>query len=576
MAVMCLGMIGLALSASPSHAGGMAMGIVACERCTGIAGFASRTLFGFQVERGELDALPDVLYDTRAVGGINLGGASTGDPVNVSWLLPPNWRRFPNGRDIQIAVSLQVGTVAFDAGFFVYNQDFTAVAQHALCAFGGGSAPLVRDIPGGHAVEWNPVLEENPTDLIGGGCTIGGDAGRGFVIGYNVYRLDASTHPAPTLREFLVEGWAGHADVLKLDFNVADPDGLSGSDLDPTDNLILRNPDGRPDTEDEVLVYLDGMVGSAASWYRLQPVVRGSQAFFDTGRTGAGGGVPANRLDLDVNRTRESVDIARDGFVEFIDPSGRGLGLTHGGEIASSFHPGLGVPPAGRMGCDGLPQAAGETNCVDGLDDDGDGLVDCVDPDCLFDPGCPREDCDSGIDDDGDGLVDCADADCESSPTCIAEDCMNGIDDDGNGLVDCFDADCCGDAACLAPPPDVARLDVAKPAIGSDEVVVTWTPSPPLRPAARYDVLSGCIARRPLPPGPPLPGCLWQDRSIVAAGCQADDAGSLWWRDARPIDADVFGIYYLVREQSRCGVAGSYGSDSRGGMRAPGPGDCAR
>ena len=30
-----------------------------------------------------------------------------------------------------------------------------------------------------------------------------------------------------------------------------------------------------------------------------------------------------------------------------------------------------------------------EVNCTDGLDDDGDGLIDCVDPDCSTDPACP-------------------------------------------------------------------------------------------------------------------------------------------------------------------------------------------
>lgn len=58
---------------------------------------------------------------------------------------------------------------------------------------------------------------------------------------------------------------------------------------------------------------------------------------------------------------------------------------------------------------------------------------------------CPRppntsfpEDCYNGIDDDGDGLIDCADPDCDCT-----EICDNGIDDDGDGLVDADDPDCC-------------------------------------------------------------------------------------------------------------------------------------
>src|SRR5204862_1194528 len=86
-------------------------------------------------------------------------------------------------------------------------------------------------------------------------------------------------------------------------------------------------------------------------------------------------------------------------------------------------------------------------NCFDGIDNDGDGLVDCADPDCAATCG---EDCDNGIDDDGNGLVDCADPDCFGVPPCGGgEDCTNGTDDDGDGLVDCFDVlDCCGNFAC--------------------------------------------------------------------------------------------------------------------------------
>ncbi|MFQ5976198.1 MAG: carboxypeptidase-like regulatory domain-containing protein [Candidatus Hydrothermarchaeales archaeon] len=83
-------------------------------------------------------------------------------------------------------------------------------------------------------------------------------------------------------------------------------------------------------------------------------------------------------------------------------------------------------------------------DCTNGIDDDGDGLVDCNDPDC---PPCPPEDCNNGIDDDGDGLVDCQDPDCPPCPP-VVEDCTNGIDDDGDGLVDCDDLDCNTDPTC--------------------------------------------------------------------------------------------------------------------------------
>ncbi|MGA0175047.1 MAG: hypothetical protein ACO3NL_15590, partial [Phycisphaerales bacterium] len=61
--------------------------------------------------------------------------------------------------------------------------------------------------------------------------------------------------------------------------------------------------------------------------------------------------------------------------------------------------------------------------------------------------------CDNGIDDDGDGLIDCDDPDCKAFPGCggAQEICDNGIDDDGDGLTDCQDPDCVGDPACVPP-----------------------------------------------------------------------------------------------------------------------------
>ena len=62
-----------------------------------------------------------------------------------------------------------------------------------------------------------------------------------------------------------------------------------------------------------------------------------------------------------------------------------------------------------------------------------------------------REQCDNGVDDDGNGLVDCTDAGCGGAAACNAEwpeDCRNGRDDDGDGFEDCADADCDRDSQC--------------------------------------------------------------------------------------------------------------------------------
>lgn len=56
--------------------------------------------------------------------------------------------------------------------------------------------------------------------------------------------------------------------------------------------------------------------------------------------------------------------------------------------------------------------------------------------------------CDNGIDDDGDGDVDCADSDCDTSGFCAEEICDNGVDDNYNGMTDCLDYQCVGQTAC--------------------------------------------------------------------------------------------------------------------------------
>ena len=78
-------------------------------------------------------------------------------------------------------------------------------------------------------------------------------------------------------------------------------------------------------------------------------------------------------------------------------------------------------------------------NCTNGIDDNGNGLVDCADMGCVSFPYCYMERCDNGMDDDGDGLVDCEDSECDCTPV---EICNNGIDDDGDGKTDCQDEDC--------------------------------------------------------------------------------------------------------------------------------------
>lgn len=87
--------------------------------------------------------------------------------------------------------------------------------------------------------------------------------------------------------------------------------------------------------------------------------------------------------------------------------------------------------------------------CNDGVDNDGDGLVDYPE-----DPGCYRSNdisegtdsppCTDGVDNDGDGLVDADDPECSlGSGLRESYACSDGIDNDGNGLVDLEDSQGC-------------------------------------------------------------------------------------------------------------------------------------
>jgi hypothetical protein len=116
--------------------------------------------------------------------------------------------------------------------------------------------------------------------------------------------------------------------------------------------------------------------------------------------------------------------------------------------------------------CQNLPACINHKKelCTNGIDDDGNGLVDCKDPACFGDKACAIpgiEICNNNLDDDDDGLIDCMDPDCAKDPTCVVqpgdEICDNGKDDNGDGLVDCSDPKCKTFPACLqaACVPDV-------------------------------------------------------------------------------------------------------------------------
>ena len=101
-------------------------------------------------------------------------------------------------------------------------------------------------------------------------------------------------------------------------------------------------------------------------------------------------------------------------------------------EVARVMRAAVATPGALReVGTFAPTQTLDEVECGDSLDGDGDGFVDCHDPDCGNSVLC------------GQG----------STGTAAEKDCANGQDDDGDGFSDCADADCARAAPCVVPPP---------------------------------------------------------------------------------------------------------------------------
>ena len=73
-----------------------------------------------------------------------------------------------------------------------------------------------------------------------------------------------------------------------------------------------------------------------------------------------------------------------------------------------------------------------ETDCSDGFDNDGDGLTDCEDPDCVSDPAC--DNC-------GNGILDAGEQ-CDGGDNCTDCSCPSGMEP--NGSLGCRDPNLCG------------------------------------------------------------------------------------------------------------------------------------
>jgi hypothetical protein len=129
--------------------------------------------------------------------------------------------------------------------------------------------------------------------------------------------------------------------------------------------------------------------------------------------------------------------------------------------------------------------------CDDDVDNDGDLLADCDDPDCFGVAPCDVAElnCDDDADNDGDHLADCDDPDCFGVAPCdVAEaNCTDGEDNDGDTLIDCEDTDCAADLSCLrtgiyeifdvifhADPTDIAGHSITFTPAAGDPAGYTW------------------------------------------------------------------------------------------------------
>lgn len=113
-------------------------------------------------------------------------------------------------------------------------------------------------------------------------------------------------------------------------------------------------------------------------------------------------------------------------------------------------------PTCGNGYLTAVTSLSADPTCSDGLDNDGDGLIDEADSACVGegpseaeDPACPqRWECGDGIDNNGDGTVDLDDPLCADNPRWEREPpaCSDGEDNDEDGLTDAHDTGCSDEA----------------------------------------------------------------------------------------------------------------------------------
>jgi hypothetical protein len=266
-------------------------------------------------------------------------------------------------------------------------------------------------------------------------------------VGVGPLVLGSTTYPAVTGSGVTLQHTAGVYTDLRLFRLVSDP-GLStlpiGTSSPPSSTQMLMIGRGRNRGAPYTYGPYSGWswLGSAAQRWGTNNV---SQTAFDLNL----GGTPVRSLGLAFNNVggTEAIGTVGDsGGAAFVGSNLAGILVaiwSYGGQAAqtSVYGNGTYVADLSYYRSQILSITAGRS-CSNGLDDDGDGLVD------LDDAGCYAADdpfetnaivaCDDGFDSDADGLVDWpTDPGCQTQISLVEDPgCDDDTDNDGDGAID--------------------------------------------------------------------------------------------------------------------------------------------
>ena len=164
------------------------------------------------------------------------------------------------------------------------------------------------------------------------------------------------------------------------------------------------------------------------------------------------------------------------------------------------------------LGCGGVApvESTFAAGCDDKVDNDEDGLVDCLDDDCAIAAPCFEnqggETCSDGDDNDGDGVLDCSDPDCVEADAC-QQDTPEGVD-----TIDTPDTEPPADTP---DPIDTSDTDPADSGTDSGEPPAETdgpTPIDTATPPLDTPVDPGTDTSRGVPPAP------WDTSAIFGDG----------------------------------------------------------